>query len=180
MFKCLKVHRSKAAGFTAVETIATIFVFSTVALVFGDALTGLLSLQRRAHSIQQVEENTGFVLGAMAKEVRVSQIIDANTSCPASPASSLTMIHPVNGTITYSLVGTNVQRKVNLGETITNTVFNTDTVQFTRLQFCIQGNNPLDQKQARVTVLLGVQSVNAIQSATMNVQTTLSPRLLDN
>lgn len=178
MLKCLDIKES--AGFTAIELITSIFVFSIVGLVFGDTLAGALHLQRRAYSIQQVEENTNFVLEAMAKEVRVSQMVGADTSCPASPVNSLTIIHPVNGTITYSLSGTDVQRRVNVGETIIDTIFNTDTVQFTRLQFCIQGNNFLDQRQARVTVLVGVQSANAIQRATMDVQTTVSSRLLSN
>lgn len=179
MKKYRNIETSKySLGFTAIETIATIFVFSIVVLVFGRAFVDSLNLQRRAYAIQQAEENISFVLEAMAKEIRVSQITDpaGDTSCPASPSNTLTMDHPVNGTISYTLMGNNVQRTV----AGTDTIFNSAAVQFARLQFCITGIGSLDQKQPRVTVIAKVRSADPNQQVFMDVQTTISARYLSN
>ncbi|MDO8495189.1 MAG: hypothetical protein Q7S32_01515 [bacterium] len=179
IFQYLKSKLKEAKGFTAVETIATVFVFSIVVVVFGDAFVHSLNLQRTAFSIQQVEENASFILEAMAKEIRVSQISGVDTNCPASPSSSLNMVHPVNGDITYTLVGNDVHRIVDSGGGPTDTIFNSNTVQFTRLQFCILGTASADGEQPRVTILAGLRSTNSLQQATMELQTTVSGRSLN-
>jgi type II secretory pathway pseudopilin PulG len=175
----LKLKIRKQGGFTAVETLTTVFVFSIVAVVFGGAFVDALNIQRRAFNIQQVEENISFVLEAMAKEIRVSEIPVASTSCPLTPGNSLTIIHPVNGTITYSLTNNVVHRLVDSGSGgPIDTTISSGTVQFNRLQFCISGANFADQLQPRVTILAGVRSTNTIQQATMDMQTTISTRYL--
>lgn len=168
--KKLRENQYLNFGFTLVETVVTIFIFSIIITVVLSAFVSALNLQRRAFNIQQVEENGNFILESMAKEIRVSTI---NTS-DACPASSLSVSHPINGTIVYSLSGTDLIRTVNGNQYIVNS----NVVQFSRLQFCISGNANPDQRQPRVTLVASIRSTQTKQQATIDVQTTLSQRRL--
>lgn len=157
-----------------VETLVTVFIFSIIIIIIGGAFASALDMQRRAFNIQQVEENSNFLLEAMAKEIRVSTIDSPDSNCPSAPATVLDITHPVNGSVRYSLSGTAVQRTVNGVVTI----ISSNAVEFTRLQFCISGTSATDQKQPRVTILAGIRSKNTKQQATIDIQTTLSARYL--
>lgn len=164
------------SGFTLIETLLVILLFSVIMILMGGVFVSSLDLQRRAFNIQQAEENAGFILESMAKEIRVSQIAGPDTSCPTSPAATLSITHPVNGAITYSLSGNAVHRNANGADSI----ISSNTVQFTRLQFCISGTPIDNQQQPRVTIIGSVRSVKTKQQATIDFQTTLSQRFLSN
>ena len=59
-----------------------------------------------------MQENVGFALETMAKEIRVSNLITPNSNCPNSPVQSLNISHPVNGDINYFLSGTDLHRRL--------------------------------------------------------------------
>lgn len=168
--KKLRENQYLDSGFTLIETIVTLFIFSILITVVLSAFVSALNLQRRAFNIQQVEENGNFILESMAKEIRVSTV----NTLDACPAASLSISHPINGTIVYSLSGTDLIRTVN-GNQYT---VNSNVVQFSRLQFCISGNANPDQRQPRVTLVASIRSTQTKQQATVDVQTTLSQRRL--
>lgn len=161
-----------SAGFTLVETITVIFLFSLLMVIMASAFVSFLNLQRRAFNIQQVEENTNFVLESMAKEIRVSQI----TSSDACTTNTLSITHPVNGDIIYSLSGNAINRNVNGIDNI----ISSNAIQFISLQFCIFGTAVGDSIQPRVTIVAGLKSAKTSQQALINFQTTISQRLLSN
>ncbi len=169
-------HNSKSnqAGFTLIETLTTLMIFSVVAILMGGSFLRSLDAQRRAFNLQQAEENASFVLEAMAKEIRVSQISGPDTNCPNSWATTLNITHPVNGNIVYSISGTDIHRNANG----TDSIMNSNTVQFTRLQFCIVGTTIDDQKQPRVTIMATIKSAKTKQQQTVDIQTTVSQRFL--
>ena len=166
--------KQKNTGFTLIETLAAIWIFSVVMVLMSGIFVTFLDLQRRAFNLQQAEENVSFVLESMAKEIRVSQIAGPDTNCPDSPAASLNITHPVNGNITYSLSDGAIHR--NVGGT--DSVINSNSVQFTRLAFCISGTANDDNIQPRVTISGAVRSVKTRQQAIIDFQTTLSQRPL--
>ncbi len=160
------------SGFTLIEILAAIFLFSLLVLVASSAFISFLNLQRRAFNIQQAEENANFVMESMAKEIRVSQIIGPD----ACAANTLNIIHPVNGNITYSLSGNAIHRNVSG----TDSVISSNAVQFTNLAFCISGTATGDSIQPRVTIIASLKSTKTSQQAAINFQTTVSQRLLSN
>ena len=171
----------KPNGFTLVETMAAFLIFSIILTVFSSVFLSSSRMQKRAFNIQQAEENASYILESMAKEIRVSVICKAgdfsnpcDTTCPASPASILNITHPINGKITYQLSGNAVHRIVNG----TDSVISSNTVDFTRLQFCVLGTPTLDQKQPRVTILASIRSKKTQQQASIDIQTTVSQRFL--
>ncbi|MEK7506711.1 MAG: prepilin-type N-terminal cleavage/methylation domain-containing protein [Patescibacteria group bacterium] len=169
--------QTEERGFTLVETLVTLFIFSIIVLLFGGIFSGSLSSQRRASNIQQVQENADYILEALTKEIRVSTVNTADTpDCAASPAAALNITHPVNGSVVYALAGNNLQRTVNGIQTIVNS----NTIQFTRLFFCVAGQAADDKLQPRVTIVTGLKSAGAGAESAMDIQTTVSTRRLSN
>lgn len=163
-------------GFTLIELVVAAFIFSVLMMLAGGSVVSALNLQRRALNIKKVEENGKFILELMTRELRVANLINTpDNSCPGSGGSIINFQHPVNGTIEYSLNGSQVQRRVNSVDTI---ISNPD-VEVTRLIFCIIGNTVNDDKQPRVTINLGLKSGgSASQAATIDLETTVSQRVL--
>jgi len=164
------------SGFTLIEMLTSVFIFSILMVVFGGVFVTSLNLQRKAFNTQQVIENTSFILESMAKEIRTARIVTADNGigCNAPALTSLSFTHPVNGDITYQLTGSSLRRIVNG----TNTVLSSDSVEFTRLAFCVSGSSLNDNIQPRVTIIAGVRSKNTNQQASIDIQTTLSQRYL--
>ncbi|MBI2669718.1 MAG: type II secretion system protein [Candidatus Yanofskybacteria bacterium] len=166
-------HSTLNAGFTLVETILVVFLFSVLAVLMGGVFISSLDLQRRAFNLQQAVENAGFILEFMTKEIRVSQIVGPASDCPVN---TLSITHPVNGSITYALSGNAVHRIVNG----TDSVISSNTVEFTRLEFCPSGISVDDQRQPHVTIIASLRSAKTRQQATIDIQTTVSQRFLSN
>lgn len=163
-----------SSGFTLIETLTAFLIFSIILTVFSSVFLSSSKLQKRAFNIQQAEENASYILESLAKEIRVSKVSGPDSNCPSSPASTLSITHPVNGNIVYSLQGTSVQRTVNG----TVTTISSNTVDFTRLQFCVLGTPSGDKKQPRVTILASVKSKKTQQQASIDIQTAVSQRFL--
>lgn len=162
----------KRNGFTLIELIVAFFVFSVLAVLAGGSFVAALNMQRRALNIKRVEENGRFILEMMARELRVANPINTgNSSCPGS--SALNFQHPVNGLVDYSLLGTEIRRTVSGGYSI---ISNPD-VEVTRLNFCVSGNSAGDDRQPRVTIILGLKTPGSgSDAATLDLQTTVSQR----
>lgn len=167
-----KFSKQSQKGFTVVEMLTAASLFGVIMLTFGQVFISALGLQRRAFDIQQIEENTSVILESMIKEVRVGQVALGDSNCPNSPATSLTITHPVNGTIVYFLSGTDVHRQVSGIDTIVNS----NTVEFTRLNFCVTGSPLGDQRQPRITIIASVKGKGSNQAASMDFQTAVSQR----
>ena len=163
-------------GFTLVELIVAVFIFSVLVTIASGSFVSALSLQRRALNIKKVEENGRFILELMARELRVANPINtASNDCPSSGTSTLSFEHPVNGSVQYSLTANQVHRLINGVDTM---ISNPD-VEISQLVFCISGNTVNDNTQPRVTIILGLRSGGSSNAAaTIDLQTTVSQRVL--
>lgn len=155
--------------------ITAVFIFSVLAAIFGNVFVTSLNLQRKALNTQQIIENTNFIFEAMAKEIRMGQITtpDSGANCE-TPSATLSFVHPVNGNIVYTLSVGDLHRVVNG----TDTVLNSNSIEFTRLQFCVLGSASGDNIQARVTLVANIRTKNVKQQDMVDIQTSLSQRLL--
>lgn len=172
----MRINLKPNYGFTLIETLLVILLFSTIMILMGSIFVSSLDLQRGALNLQQAEENASFVLELMAKEIRVSQVSGPDTNCPSTPAASLSIVHPINGNISYTLSGNAIHRNVNG----VDSVISSNTVEFTRLNFCVLGTPTADNQEPRVTVMAGLKSSKTKQQAVIDIQTTLSQRFLSN
>ena len=161
---------SSSAGFTIVEVLVTSFIFSIIALTVSGLFIQTLAVQRRTFASQKIQENGLYIMELMSREIRVSKIQDQDsTDCSAT---SLTIIHPINGAVTYSLSAGVLQRTAG---GVTTDLSSAD-VTFSRLNFCIDGSGQTDGKQARVAILASIQNRTGREILTTALQTTVSSR----
>lgn len=163
------IKHTSQSGFTIVELLITSFVFSILAIGVTIIFIQILQVQSRAVAGQKIQENGLFIMELMSREIRVSQIQDQDSACALT---SLTIVHPVNGTITYSLNNGILQRT----EAGTTTDLSSSAVLFSRLNFCVMGSGPSDDEQARVTILASVRNQTGRETLTFNLQTTVASR----
>ena len=150
------MRRTTLQGFSLIELLVAATVFTFIAAGVSGLFVSALNLQRRAASIQRVEENAQFVMESIAREVRVSSVTSGDTDCaPVDPIGTrtLSIMHPVNGAVTYeySTVGGNGTMSRN-GEPIT-----TDDVDVTAFAFCVSGTSS-GGAPTRVTMPMTLQS----------------------
>ena len=163
-------------GFTLIEMLVTVFVFSVIVIGVGGIFTDILALQRRGSGAQKVQENTQFVLELMAREIRVSKV--DNQDAPLCDRTTLTIVHPVNGPVSYSTANGRIQR---LAGGILTTLTSND-VNITRLNFCVAGTTVTsgvgDHLQARVGIILQAssQDSNPEDTVTFDLQTMVVSR----
>ncbi len=161
-----------------IEFLTAMTLGAIVMVLISGIFVQTLRLQRRAFFIQRVQENLSLVLESVAKEIRVSTISTANTDCPSLPSQVLAINHPVNGNIEYFLSGGDMHRKVI--DSGIDTVLNSSGILVTKLNFCVNGNNLNDNLQPKVTVILSVQNTDGAEIFPIDIQTTVSQRLLSN
>lgn len=160
-------------GFTIVELIVAVFVFSSVSVIASGVFVSAIKLNRKSLYIQRADENTRNILEMMAREIRVANTINgSDTNCPASSSGSLSFTHPVNGNIRYFLIGSEIHREVDNRDS----VISSKDVRITELKFCLKGLGASDQKQARVTIQMALESGQGNEMVASRIQTTLSQR----
>lgn len=168
MFKYLKIKNSQK-GFSVVELLVTTFVFSILAIIVATQFVGILDLQRRGFAAQSIQSEILFAIESVAREMRVSQISSPND--PTCSLTSLSMVHPINGSIVYSVSNGIISKTIG-GNTFPIT---SSKVNFSRLNFCVSGSGINDQ-QARVTFVASVRTASGQDGLQFDIQTTVSSR----
>ncbi|OGN09468.1 MAG: hypothetical protein A3C61_01705 [Candidatus Yanofskybacteria bacterium RIFCSPHIGHO2_02_FULL_39_10] len=164
--------RNCSAGFTLIEMVITILVFSILVVTIVGIFIQAVRIERRAVLAQQIQENAMYVLESMAKEIRVSEIVDQDS--PNCVATDITLDHPINGTIIYGLSSDglgNIERQDG-----SMTVLNSSVTQFTRFNFCVTGSGTSDNKSAKVTILMSLKNRAGPEQLSVNLQTTVVSR----
>ncbi|MDP3696478.1 MAG: prepilin-type N-terminal cleavage/methylation domain-containing protein [Candidatus Taylorbacteria bacterium] len=179
--KIAKGSRLLSAGFTLIEVTVTIMVFTIMMILVSSIFARAIEIERRVVWSQRVQENATLVLESMAKEIRVSEIVNQDTPNCTVPATTLTMNHPTacGGSpcnVTYTLTGNNVQRQVDLVGTDFISFVNSTDVQFTRLNFCITGSGINDDQSPKVTILTSLKSTKGSPPSSVNLQTSVTSR----
>lgn len=160
-------HRRKGAGFTMIELLVGIAVFAlAITIALGLLMAGLRS-QRKSIAIQNVSDNARYLIGFMAKEIRMSGF-----NAVDGEITQLNIAHPVNGSVTYRFTGTQILRN--------NQPINSDEVQIDG-RFFIDGKAAGDNQQPKVTIVMKVKTTGTKteEQAEIKLQTTLSQRELD-
>jgi len=160
-------HRRKGAGFTLIELLVGVAIFAlAITVASGLLMTGLRS-QRKSIAIQNVSDNARYLIGFMAKEIRMSEF-----NAVDGEITQLNIAHPVDGNVTYRFTGTQILRN--------DQPVNSDEVQVDG-RFFIDGEAAGDNQQPKVTIVIKVTTIGtkAEEQAEIRLQTTLSQRDLD-
>jgi len=84
----------KKTGFTLIEIIVSLAIFSVVAVIAVGALVRVTSANRQAQAIQSGVNNISFIMDSISREIRTG----ANVHCITDPFWSYTAGDPVKGT----------------------------------------------------------------------------------
>ncbi len=160
---------SKKKGFTLIEVLVATTVFSLVIVTAVGLLTAVIRNQRKSIAIQSVQDNGIYLIGFMAKEIRMSEINNSDTIGIGD--TTLNITHP-SGNITYTFTGTQILRN--------SEPINSDEVNVGG-KFYIDGKTGGDDEQPRVTIVMKVETTGAKveEQSEINLQTTLTQRKLD-
>ena len=166
----MKNHISEN-GFTVVEVLVTSLIFSIMAMAVSAIFIQIINLERRAFAVQKIQDNALLVMEEMSRDIRVSRISDQES--PNCTATTITLIHPLKGTVIYQVSAGTVQRSVNGGNLID--VSGSD-VNFTRMNFCILGSLVNDNQSPRVSIVTSVQNRTGKEIMQIDLQTTTTSR----
>lgn len=158
-------------GFSVVEVLVTSLVFSIIAISVSSIFIQIINLERRAFSIQKIQDNALLVLEEISRDLRVSKISDQES--PNCTAETITLVHPTKGTLIYRVSNGIVQRSVGGGG---YSDISSSDVNFTRMNFCILGSLPNDNQSQRTTVVTSIQNRTGRETLEINIQTSISSR----
>lgn len=194
---------SLTSGFTLIETIVAIGLFSIVMSIGVGAFAQALKVQRQATAFIAVNSNVSELLEQMSREIRTGKnFCNADTTSavtcnigapdfattPCDPRVTLAFDNAVGELTVYEYDGTTINKSV--WKTIAGactpppvggTPLTADNVIVEEAHFDILGNGPADLRQPLVTISLTIRpkdvSLQTLGATTL--QTTVSSRQPD-
>lgn len=191
-------NQTHKKGFTLVEMIITIGLFTIIIAIAVGAFTSALRTQRQVSSLIAAQSNISLALEQMAREVRTGYLFCNNSAtnnihdpagscdpCTISVASStwtcpaLDFYDAEGNQVLYSLQNGALMETINGGtpQSVTG-----DTVSVKYLQFLLFGQLEGDQWTPRITITMGITPSSTdpgVESTTFNLETTVSARNID-
>jgi len=177
--------RNTVRGFTLIEMMVSVTLFSIVMLVGLSALLTLVDENKRAQALNSVITDLNFTLESMARTIRVGNQYgcpSAGTNCIGG-GDTLVLQAPVDGSFRNILYTFNdsgergrVQRSVNGSGLVDITSSNVDIEEF---KFYVFGATPGDAEQPRVMMVLSGKAAVDGQDTEFSIQTTVTQRVID-
>lgn len=165
---------SRTSGFTLVELIVSVAIFSIVVVIAMAAYLSLISLDRKARATNDIMTNLSFVMEGMSRSIRTGTNYDCGgigsiADCP-NGASYFSFVDENGQTDTYLLntVDGTIRTCQNASVCTANsaTVLTDPRINVTNFTFYTQGSAPGDGLQPRVIFVI---------SGTITPDTTSAP-----
>ena len=184
-------NKQTKTGFTLTELIVVVAIFALIITTAIGLMIAATQTQRKGIALQNIQDNGRHLMAFMAKEIRVSEIVSADSTgtntLVITPPDSLD-----NTDVTYTFIWPQITRRAYIfmrqpeeeeeeekKEWVTIPL-NSDQVKIDG-EFVIDGKTTDDNQQPRVTIIMKVESIGtpAKEKAEINLQTTISQRNLD-
>lgn len=200
LFSDTSNSRRSRLGFTLVEMMVSVSIFSIVMLIGVGALLSLIETNRRAQGINSVINNLNAALESMSRSIRVgttyycqdsavpptASVLATTVSCPSGGVllgfeSSSGDLSDVNDQVVYRLNGTQLERSLDSGATWVS--LTAPEVLIESFNFYVSGADSLsengDTTQPRVVMKIRGSAEVPGGTTQFNVQTTVTQRLID-
>lgn len=186
----MKKFFSHSAGFTLVELMVSMSVFSLVLVMSMGAITSVLDANQKSQSLRAVMDNLNFTLEGMTRAIRFGENYHCGSSgdltiptdCPAG-SSSMTVKTSDGAQVTYSLSGSRIARSVNGG---TQYFITSNDITIQSLSFRVfgsypanSGGGPTDLLQPQVIIVVKGYAGELSTRSTFSLETTVSQRKFD-
>lgn len=188
----MKTIKRTGSGFTLIEMLVSLSVFSLVMLVATGAVFTIVESNKKTHSLKSVMTNLNFALESMARDMRVGLKYNCGTGGDCQSGGTVFRYkanREVDGDgfynaddatdqIEYSLEGGRIQKRI-LGGSNAQYYITAQEINITSLKFYVTGTGVNDGKQPKVVMTVqGSAGVGKTKSE-FNIQTTITQRSID-
>jgi len=171
------LQNTKIAGFTILELLVSVSVFSVVVFISIGAVVSIFGTNRKTDNIRKAIDNANFAFEVITRETRFGSgfLCDGVPDCVGG--SSLSFTANDESTVRYEVVNGRLSRSIDGGVFFPLTSSNFIVED---LSFNLKGGASGDGVQSIITVYLkGLVESAGNQATVFDIQTTASPRLLD-
>ena len=177
-----QVKINNKSGFTLFEMIVSLGVFSIAVLMILSSLLSITGAQKKAITLETVEDNLRFAIDSISKEVRTGYDYDCGgggTPLNCTSGSSILAFTNANGVpVVYKLENQAIQKSIDGGANFFN-ITGSD-IKVNLMTFYVTGVGQ-DNLQPKVTIIIKAVSETGQEKtgSPFNVQTTVVQRQLD-
>ncbi len=180
--KFLKTNTKKSEkGFTLIEMIVSIAIFSIVVVMALGALLVIIEANSKSKSVKLVVNNLNMALESMSRELRVGYDYNCASSFGGDCSSGGSTIYfktKDGDDAYYKFSGNTLKRKIDEIDSAEVSLIGSD-VFIEDLTFYVEGTGVGDEEQPRILVTLKGLSEEGTETTEFNIQTTISQRQIE-
>jgi prepilin-type N-terminal cleavage/methylation domain-containing protein len=176
---------NKFSGFTLLEMLISISLFTIVVTIAFTALLSILDVNEKAKTIKLVVNNLGMAMESMTREIRVGYQYTCDETSPSDsgndcgdyddPGTSIALKTSTGADVQYAFSNETIERTTDFGAPVD--ILGSDVV-IESLKFYVHGSEPGDEIQPRVLIVLKGSVAHPNLNTEFNIQTTVSQRKL--
>jgi type II secretory pathway pseudopilin PulG len=186
--------RRQEAGFTLVEMIVAVGLFTVVMLISLAALLALVDANRKARAIESVMNNLNIALDGMVRNMRMGSEyhcgagdVTQTQDCATVPGSSVAFLRfggtsgNVDDYFIYSFNPTSRRLERKEGVNATAYAVTAPEIEIDDLKFYVIGTTPGDGSQPKIVIVMkGTVGADRVRTrTTFSIQATAVQRVLD-
>ena len=164
----------RTGGYTLVELIVSIALFSIVMLIVMAAYLAIISLDRQARAGSQLVSSLSFALDSMSRTIRTGTGYTGG-------GTTFSFTDSTGQAVTYRL-GPGTQKSIAqcMGTGCTDVTLTDPKITITTLNFIVRGAASSDGVQPQVTIIAkGTMQTDAGRTTSFSIQTGATQRLID-
>lgn len=166
-----KNSRGLISGFTLIEMIIAVAVFTVVMTITMSAFLNLSSIQKKAFSVRASNDNMNFALEMMSRSARTGS---GYSSAWGSSQFSFTDVS--GNSVVYRLNGTQIEVSKSGGAFLPLTA---SEAEITELKFFVRGEGSNDGQPIVLIILNGRSGKKEKNRSYLNLQTMVTQRKID-
>ena len=165
--------RSRRAGFTLIEMMVAVSIFTVVITISLASFLNISDIQKKAMAFRAVNDNLNFAIEIMTRDIRTG----TDYCAAACGSSSFNFTNSDGESVEYALDNKMIKRSVNGGAFLSMT---SSEVEISGLKFILNGEVSGDGLQPFVTIIIrGSAGQKKGFMSELNLQATVSQRAID-